>query len=340
MNRYLTAVGIIVLVFAMTLAGEPKAEEVFPSFNSHDVVHGANLTWRDYVDWWNKTEKTPFRGDVELAPNLWADAIARLKPAYVYTHGVNIVIVRSCLDGNEEGFYVALGISSGPGPNDEQFTRMVIAPQAGGTVFTFRRRGHFEGPKTAESTEASLGRVSEASGAEREAAARRRIAARSALETATNGHHFGIFMPREDVLSFTPDVEERARAYIKSRPEDIPLAKYPLISDRDIESYDWTTHTLTVDRSAIRRIRTPWVWGTPFVVVADGQPVYVGAFYTAASSQSCPVPVVVADGVLNRTNTLVIERAYPAATPDWLANDPRSDKRVKNALQALGRLKE
>jgi hypothetical protein len=55
--------------------------------------------------------------------------------------------------GNEEGFYVALMISSGPGRNDEQFTRMVIAQQAGGTVYTFRRRGHFERPPTAKSNQ-------------------------------------------------------------------------------------------------------------------------------------------------------------------------------------------
>jgi hypothetical protein len=178
------------------------------------------------------------------------------------------------------------------------------------------------------------------SGADREAAVRSRIAARAASESVTNAHSFGIFMPREDVLNFTRDVEERIRVYLKSKPEDIPLAKYPLISDQDIESYDWKTHTLTMDRSAIRRILRPLVWGTPFVVVVDGAPVYIGAFYSGASSQSCPVPVILTDGFLNRTNTLVIDRAYPGATPDQLANDPRSDARIKNSLQALGKLKE
>ncbi len=182
--------------------------------------------------------------------------------------------------------------------------------------------------------------LSGSAGAESESAARSRIAARAASEPATNTRSFGIFLPREDVLSSTRDVEERVRAYLQSRPGDIPLARYPLISDRDIENYDWNTHTLTVDRSVIRRIRTPLVWGTPFVVVADGEPVYVGAFYTAVSSQSCPAPVIMTDGFLNRTNTLVIDRAYPGATSDQMANDPRSDARLKKALQALGKLKE
>ena len=178
------------------------------------------------------------------------------------------------------------------------------------------------------------------SGVDREAAARSQLAARAASESVTNAHSFGIFMPREDVLNFTRDVEERVRAYLQRKPGDIPLANFPLISDRDIESYDWKTHTLTVDRTAIRRILRPLVWGTPFVVVVDGAPVYVGAFYSSVSSQSCPVPVIMTDSFLNRTNTLVIDRAYPGATPDQLANDPRSDGRIKIALQALGKLKE
>jgi hypothetical protein len=176
--------------------------------------------------------------------------------------------------------------------------------------------------------------------AEKESAIRNRLAARAASAAVTNAHSFGIFMPREDVLSATRDVEERIRAYLKSKPGEISLAQYPLISDLDIDSYDWKTHTLAVDQSVIRRIRTPSVWGTPFVVVVDGEPVYVGAFYAHGSSQSCPVPIIIPNDFLGQTNTLVIQRAYPSATRDQLANDPRLDTRIKNAFQALGKLKE
>jgi hypothetical protein len=181
--------------------------------------------------------------------------------------------------------------------------------------------------------------AADSAGAEKESSLRSRLAARAASASVTNAHSFGIFMPQADTLSMTRDVEERVRAYLKSAPGDIPLAKIPLISDKDIDSYDWKTHTLGVERSVIRRIRTPLVWGTPFVVVADGEPVYVGAFYTGLSSQSCPVPVIMTD-YPSRTNTLVIDRAYPGATPEQRENDPRSDSRIKNALQALGKLKE
>jgi hypothetical protein len=159
----------ILLVSATTHAGDPKEEEVlekvFPSFNSGVVVQGAAITWHNYVQWWNKTQGTPLRGDIELGTNLWADGIARLKPEYVYTHGVNIVIVRSSRHGeDEEGFYVVLTIASSPGPNDEQFTRMLIAPHALGNVFTFRRRGHFERTPAEKQQEVAPNKASEAIG--------------------------------------------------------------------------------------------------------------------------------------------------------------------------------
>ena len=159
-KRYVARHGLIaavgIVAFACTMA---CASEAFPSFVSGEVVHGANLTWRNYVAWWNETQGTPLGGPVKIDASLWDDAIARLEPEYVYTHGVNIVIVRSCRDGNEEGFYVALSIASSPGPNDEQFTRMAIAPHAGGTVYTFRRQGHFE--QTQQPEDDSMARLAD-----------------------------------------------------------------------------------------------------------------------------------------------------------------------------------
>ena len=115
--------------------GKKKRQPPPPKFDSQVVTHGASLTWRNYVKWWNKTQGTPLGGDRELAPDLWGEGVADLKPEYVYTHGVNLVIVRSLQDGDEEGFYVALGISSGPGPNDKQFMRILIAQHAEATVY-------------------------------------------------------------------------------------------------------------------------------------------------------------------------------------------------------------
>lgn len=171
----------------------------------------------------------------------------------------------------------------------------------------------------------------------REQNVRQRLAERAAAATITNAHSFGIFMPREDVLGSTPDVVERIRTYLKSKPEDIPLAKNPLISDKDIVSYDWESHTLTVDPSVLPRIKTTHVWGTPFVVVVDGKPIYVGAFYSGASSQSCPLPVIMTDPWSRTNNTIKIQRGYP--TGNFAPTDFRPDPRIKTVLQELGKLK-
>ncbi len=117
----------------------------------------------------------------------------------------------------------------------------------------------------------------------------------------------------------------------------LPLAKEPVLSDSDILSYDFTHHSMLVKRGALSRLPKPSVWGAPFVVVADGQRVYLGAFGTMLSSSSIPVPTILVD-FRELTNSLTIDRAYPAPSFGGSA-DPRSDERIRVALAALGKLK-
>ena len=237
----------------------------------------------------------------DVPQEFWGEAIKELKPVRVYMHNVNVVVVLRASGPTEEGLYIYIPISSYiPMTGDGGFTFTNIAPD----VFAYRRGPPSKGP-------------------EREC-------------------RFGIFMPREDICHLTADVEQRINTYLKSKPQDIPIAEYPFVSDQDIQSYDWKTHTLAVDKSVLRRVRqhAPSLRGAPFVVVADGEPVYVGAFYTAASSFSCPVPVILVDGFLTQGNTLTIDRAYPGELPDMAGHDPRAAPRIKKALQSLGKLRE
>lgn len=150
---------------------------------------------------------------------------------------------------------------------------------------------------------------------------------------------FGIFLPREDVYSGAPDVGERIARYLQSDPADVPLASHPVISAEDLAGYQWPTHTLTLERSFWFKIRRPSLRGSPFVVVAEGEPVYVGAFFSDASSFSCPAPVIRFDERM--TNRVVtIDRGYPGAFAVQGRKDPREDPRVKKALQAAGKLRE
>jgi hypothetical protein len=160
------------------------------------------------------------------------------------------------------------------------------------------------------------------------------------LAFGTIGHcettnSFGIYLTAEPV-------DRRITAYGKGDWSRVRLAESPLISATDIVSYDFTNHTVRLRAEALGKIPKPPVEGTPFVVVADGQRIYLGAFTTGFSSMSFAVPSIMVNRrmlVTNQpTDTVVIERAYPS--PSFgVGPDPRGDPRIKTALKALHKLK-
>lgn len=121
-----------------------RDESAFRDFDSNAVSEGASSTWRKYVQWWNSTKGTPLESSAEIPRLVWATSLVRLDPKSIYSHGSNIVIVRSQDESGEEGIYVALGIASAHGPNDDQFIRTLIAHAPDGDVYTFRRKGSFK----------------------------------------------------------------------------------------------------------------------------------------------------------------------------------------------------
>ena len=141
----------------------------------------------------------------------------------------------------------------------------------------------------------------------------------------------------------------------------IQLAETPLISEADIISYDVSNHVVTLKPEALVRIQEVDVdlRGTPFVVVADGQRIYLGGFMNQVSSFALRYPTILvglrwtpdppmysftiipelhAKPPQLPTNCLVIDRAYPS--PSFGAGpDPRGDPRIKSALKALHKLR-
>jgi hypothetical protein len=105
---------------------------------------------------------------------------------------------------------------------------------------------------------------------------------------------------------------------------------------KDIVSYDFATHSMKLRSEAIKRLAAlpkkenrPF---TPFVVVVDGVPVYLGTFTVSTRGLSHGVPTIVTDERYRTfkklpPDTLVIERAYPSA--DFAAGpDPRNDDHI------------
>jgi len=153
--------------------------------------------------------------------------------------------------------------------------------------------------------------------------------------TAQRTHSFGLYLT-------TSPVDRRLIAYGTGDWTHVALSETPVISDADIVDYDFTTHSLRVTPAALARIPRPLVEGTPFVVVADGQRIYLGVFTTGRSSMSFAVPNIMVDRRAMFTNqpadTVLIERAYPSSS-FGVGPDPRSDARVRQALAALQKLK-
>jgi len=148
--------------------------------------------------------------------------------------------------------------------------------------------------------------------------------------TEAPAHSFGIYL-----VAFTADKPWGAATL--GDLAALRLANEPVLSDADILSYDFTDHRMLVRRGALSRLPKPPVWGAPFVVVADGQRVYLGAFGTMLSSSSTSVPTILVD-FAEFTNSLTIGRAYPA--PGFATGpDPRSDDRIRLALAGLKKLK-
>ena len=120
----------------------------------------------------------------------------------------------------------------------------------------------------------------------------------------------------------------------------LPLASEPIISEADILAYDFSKHALRLRPEALKRLPRPTVFGAPFVVVVNGERIYLGAFYTSASSIPFGKPVIVVDrrsqGEATDADVLLIERAYPQSGAS--GEDLRSDKRVREALGKLKKL--
>ncbi|MBP8303903.1 MAG: hypothetical protein KBE04_07240 [Phycisphaerae bacterium] len=136
------------------------------------------------------------------------------------------------------------------------------------------------------------------------------------------------------------------------RPQDYPLEglildEQPLLTEADLTAYDRQQNLMRLKAGVFGRFPKPSVWGVPFVVVADGQRLFLGAFWTGLSSYSANVP------------TLSLDRwgqGLPADDPDYLPpdavrlenrqvlregdlpRDPRQDERLYRALQAAGKL--
>jgi hypothetical protein len=125
-----------------------------------------------------------------------------------------------------------------------------------------------------------------------------------------------------------------------------PNGKVIIAADQ-IKSYNWSTHMLTLAPDTRRDLfyalakTEGLVSGRPFAICLDGKPIYEGKFTTSASSFSFDTPVIVVNPVSYKDglkdNELVIQLGYPNHE-FFKGDDPRSDKRIEDALRAANKL--
>lgn len=109
----------------------------------------------------------------------------------------------------------------------------------------------------------------------------------------------------------------------------------PVISDRDIVSYNKSSHEIKlteVGGEKINALKMP-VYGRPFVTKVNEKEIYNGSFWTPISSMSCSGVVI---QIVIRNDAIKIEMGYP--TSQFEEKDPRDDPRILDYFQRVGKL--
>ena len=150
-------------------------------------------------------------------------------------------------------------------------------------------------------------------------------------------------------IVFTQTGKDRANRFDAFRPENYPLEGLvlddtPLLTEKDIVFYDWQRQLIRLEPGAIKRLPRIWnppvVFGVPFVVVADGQRIYLGAFWTTVSSYMANMPTI----VLETYSTYHLpDDVFAIGGGGFVKKGekltcPNLDERVAEALRPLGKI--
>ena len=121
--------------------------------------------------------------------------------------------------------------------------------------------------------------------------------------------------------------------------DDFALKDVSLLSMDDVVTYQPGTYELTLTDEAVGRLRQMAVPldGLPFVVVARGERVYMGAFWTPISSLSYPGTAAMLS-LEEDAVTLQFDLGYPASPELFEGEDLRNDERILDAFSNAEKL--
>jgi len=120
--------------------------------------------------------------------------------------------------------------------------------------------------------------------------------------------------------------------------ESLSLDERPLFDLNGVLYYDAVAHAFQLSPvwsphfpSALPDVG---FYGLPFVIAADEERIYLGAFMTSVSSYVFDHPVIIVDNIQDQR--VAIEPGYPAVSET--GTDPRNDPRILEVFEQAGRL--
>jgi hypothetical protein len=146
--------------------------------------------------------------------------------------------------------------------------------------------------------------------------------------TISKGDGFAIYLTKGDI---PPDQMPTL--------SQVDIAEPPIISMKDVITYNAQTHELKLTTSAFERISqldVP-VRGRSFVVCVDRKPIYWGAFWTPISSLSFDGVTIWKPLSLEGPHVITIELGYPSSS-FYGGEDPRNNPEVMRSLEQAGKL--
>jgi hypothetical protein len=148
--------------------------------------------------------------------------------------------------------------------------------------------------------------------------------------TATKGEGFAVYLTGEDI----PPARMEALSHVE-------IAETPVISIKDIITYNAQTHEIKLTGEAFERIynlEVP-VQGRSFLVCVDKVPVYWGAFWTPISSMSFDGVTIWKPLSSQEPRVITLELGYPSSS-FYIGEDPRDNPVVMESLEKAGKLIE
>jgi hypothetical protein len=118
--------------------------------------------------------------------------------------------------------------------------------------------------------------------------------------------------------------------------DEIPLEAEPLLTTGDLLSYDQEEHAFALTQDACERILEPEILYRRFVVLANGERIYTGAFWTPLSSRSYD-GIAILQPLSEDRCILRVDLGYPSHLT-YAGKDPRNDERLLMALDQAGKL--